>query len=282
MKAVQRSVRSIHLSVDGQRQDDRAMPDLATVRCDVEGPVTIVTIDRPAARNAVNPPTAALLADAFRRFDADASQHVAILTGADGTFCAGYDLKQTAAGHRGHRVESGDGPMGPTRLMLGKPVIAAVEGFAVAGGLELALWCDLRVAARDATFGVYCRRFGVPLMDLGTIRLPRLVGQSRAMDMILTGRGVSGEEAEQIGLANRLVEPGQALAESLRLAHELARLPQAALRSDRRSALEQWSLDWGQATLNEFRLGIATVATGETEAGARRFAAGVGRHGKPA
>ena len=257
------------------------MPDLPTVRCEVDGPVTIVTIDRPAARNAVNPPTAAALADAFRRFDVDASQHVAILTGAEATFCAGYDLKQTAAGHRGHRRESGDGPMGPTRLMLGKPVIAAVEGHAVAGGLELALWCDLRVAARDATFGVYCRRFGVPLMDLGTIRLPRLIGQSRAMDMILTGRGVSGEEAERIGLANRLVEPGQALAESLRLAHELARLPQAALRNDRRSALEQWSLDWDQATLNEFRLGIATVATGETEAGARRFAAGVGRHGKP-
>ena len=160
--------------------------------------------------------------------------------------------------------------MGPTRLMLGKPVIAAVEGHAVAGGLELALWCDLRAAARNATFGVYCRRFGVPLMDLGTIRLPRLIGQSRAMDMILTGRGVSGEEAERSGLANRLVEPGQALPEALRLAHELARLPQAALRNDRRSAIEQWSLDWEQATLNEFRLGIATVATGETEAGARR------------
>jgi enoyl-CoA hydratase len=281
MKTVQPSARSIHLSAVGPRHDHRAMPDLPTVRCDVDGPVTIVTIDRPAARNAVNPPTAALLAQAFRRFDADASQHVAILTGAEGTFCAGYDLKQTAAGHRGHRLESGDGPMGPTRFMLAKPVIAAVEGHAVAGGLELALWCDLRVAARDATFGVYCRRFGVPLMDLGTIRLPRLIGQSRAMDMILTGRGVSGEEAERIGLANRLVEPGQALAASLRLAHELARLPQAALRNDRRSALEQWSLDWDQATLNEFRLGIATVATGETEAGARRFAAGVGRHGKP-
>jgi enoyl-CoA hydratase len=254
------------------------MLDLPTVRCEVDGPVTIVTIDRHAARNAVNPPTAA----AFRRFDADASQHVAILTGAGSTFCAGYDLKQTAAGHRGHRLESGDGPMGPTRLMLGKPVIAAVEGHAVAGGLELALWCDLRVAARDATVGVYCRRFGVPLMDLGTIRLPRLIGQSRAMDMILTGRAVSGEEAERIGLANRLVEPGHVLAESLRLAHELARLPQAALRNDRRSAIEQWSLDWDEATLNEFRLGIATLATGETEAGARRFAAGIGRHGKPA
>jgi enoyl-CoA hydratase len=281
MKAVHRSTRPIHLSAVDTRRDHRAMPDLPTVRCDVDGPVTIITIDRPAARNAVNPSTAAALADAFRRFDADASQHVAILTGAEGTFCAGYDLKQTAAGHRGHRLESGDGPMGPTRLMLGKPVIAAVEGHAVAGGLELALWCDLRVAARDATFGVYCRRFGVPLMDLGTIRLPRLIGQSRAMDMILTGRGVSGEEAERIGLANRLVKPGQALAESLRLAHELARLPQAALRNDRRSAIEQWSLDWDDATLNEFRLGIATVETGETEAGARRFAAAIGRHGKP-
>jgi enoyl-CoA hydratase len=258
------------------------MRDSPTIRCQADGPVTIVTIDRPTARNAVNPPTAAALADAFRRFDADASQHVAILTGADGTFCAGYDLKHTAAGHRGHRQESGDGPMGPTRLMLGKPVIAAVEGHAVAGGLELALWCDLRVAARDATFGVYCRRFGVPLMDLGTIRLPRLIGHSRAMDMILTGRGVSGEEAERIGLANRLVEPGQALVESLRVAHELARLPQAALRSDRRSAIEQWSLDWARATLSEFRLGIAAVETGETEAGARRFAAGIGRHGNPA
>ena len=257
------------------------MPDLPTVRCDVDGPVTIVTIDRPAARNAVNPPTAAALAEAFRRFDADASQHVAILTGAGGTFCAGYDLKQTAAGHRGHRLESGDGPMGPTRLMLGKPVIAAVEGHAVAGGLELALWCDLRVAARDATFGVYCRRFGVPLMDLGTIRLPRLIGQSRAMDMILTGRGVSGEEAERIGLANRLVEPGQALPNrcAWRTNLHACRRPPCATTGARPSS--NGPSIGTQATLNEFRLGIATVATGETEAGARRFAAGVGRHGKP-
>jgi enoyl-CoA hydratase len=257
------------------------MSDAPTVHCDIDGAVSIITIDRPASRNAVNPPTARALAEAFRRFDGDASQHVAILTGAAGTFCAGYDLKETAADHRGHRIENGDGPMGPTRFKLGKPVIAAVEGAAVAGGLELALWCDLRVAARNATFGVYCRRFGVPLMDLGTIRLPRLIGHSRAMDLILTGRGISGEEAERIGLANRVAEPGQALAESLRLAQQLARLPQAALRSDRVSAIEQWSLDWQQATLNEFRLGIATVATGETEDGARRFALGAGRHGLP-
>jgi enoyl-CoA hydratase len=257
------------------------MSEASTIRCDIDGAVAIITIDRPAARNAVNPATARALAEAFRRFDGDASQHVAILTGAAGTFCAGYDLKETAAGRRGHRIENGDGPMGPTRLKLAKPVIAAVEGAAVAGGLELALWCDLRVAARNATFGVYCRRFGVPLMDLGTIRLPRLIGHSRAMDLILTGRGISGEEAERIGLANRVADPGQALAEALRLAQQLARLPQAALRSDRLSAIEQWSLDWQQATLNEFRLGMATVATGETEDGARRFASGAGRHGQP-
>lgn len=255
------------------------MSTVDPVRYESDGPVAIVTIDRPAARNAVNPATAHALAAAFRQFDADAAQHVAILTGAAGTFCAGYDLKETAAGHRGHRIENGDGPMGPTRLELTKPVIAAIEGAAVAGGLELALWCDLRVAARNATFGVYCRRFGVPLMDLGTVRLPRLIGHSRAMDLILTGRGISGEEAERIGLANRVTEPGQAFAEAMQLARQLARLPQAALRSDRLSAIEQWGLDWQQATLNEFRLGIATVATGETEAGARRFAAGAGRHG---
>ena len=250
-----------------------------TVRYEIDGPVTTVTIDRPAARNAVDPTTARALAAAFRRFDADASQHVAILTGAGGAFCAGYDLKVTASGYRGHRVETGDGPMGPTRLKLAKPVIAAIEGHAVAGGLELALWCDLRVAARTATFGVYCRRFGVPLMDLGTVRLPRLIGQSRALDLILTGRGVSGDEAERIGLANRVTAPGEALTAARGLAHQLADLPQAALRSDRLSAIEQWSLDWDQATLNEFRHGLETVETGETEAGARLFARGSGRHG---
>jgi enoyl-CoA hydratase len=258
------------------------MSEPSPVLYDAEGPVAIVTINRPAARNAVNPATARALADAFRRFDADGNLSVAILTGADGTFCAGFDLKHTATGFRGHRVERGDAPMGPTRLCLGKPVIAAVEGHAVAGGLELALWCDMRVAARDSVFGVYCRRFGVPLMDLGTIRLPRLIGHSRAMDMILTGRGVGGEEAERIGMVNRLTEPGAALKTARELAQQLAGLPQAALRSDRSSAIEQWGLGWEQAVLNEFRLGVATVATGETEAGARRFAAGAGRHGAAA
>src|SRR5438552_1013617 len=191
-------------------------PDL--LRYETDGPVAVVIINRPYARNAVNPATAHALAEAFRCFDADATLSVAILTGAEGTFCAGFDLKEAAAGRRGHRLERGDAPMGPSRIRLGKPVIAAVEGHAVAGGLELALWCDMRVAARDATFGVYCRRFGVPLMDLGTVRLPRLIGHSRAMDMILTGRGVSGEEAVRIGLANRVSEPGFALVTARELA----------------------------------------------------------------
>ena len=257
------------------------MMQASTVSYDTDGPVAVITIERPALRNAVNHATAQALAAGFRRFDGDMSSAVAILTGRGGAFCAGFDLKEIAAGRRGHRVESGDGPMGPTRLKLSKPVIAAIEGPAVAGGLELALWCDLRVAARDAIFGVYCRRFGVPLMDLGTIRLPRLIGHSRAMDLILTGRGISGEEAERIGLANRVVDSGQALAAARQLAHELARLPQMALRSDRLSAIEQWGLGCDEAVLNEFRRGIATVESGETEAGARRFAAGAGRHGNP-
>src|SRR6185437_5591070 len=236
----------------------------STVSYETDGPVAILTIERPASRNAVNRATAQALAAAFRRFDADTSLSVAILTGSGGYFCAGYDLKEVAGGRRAHRVESGDGPMGPTRLKLSKPVIAAVEGPAVAGGLELALRCDLRVAARNAVFGVYCRRFGVPLMDLGTIRLPRLIGHSRALDMILTGRGVSGDEALAMGLANRLAEPGEALEDALVLARELVALPQLCLRSDRRSSYEQWGVPLDDALANEFARGAATIASGET------------------
>ena len=251
------------------------------VRSEVDGPVAIVTLDRPAVRNAVDGPTAAALAAAFRSFDADPALAVAVLTGAGGCFCAGADLRAVAEG-RGNRVEeSGDGPMGPTRLALGKPVIAAIEGFAVAGGLELALWCDLRVAAQDAVFGVYCRRWGVPLIDGGTIRLPRLIGHSHALDLILTGRGVSGDEAQRIGLANRLVPKGQALAAAVALAHELARLPQRCLRSDRRSAYEQWDLPLDAALRRETQLGLEVIRSGETREGAARFAAGAGRHGAP-
>ena len=223
--------------------------------------------------------TAKALADAFRKFDADEDVKVAILAGAGGTFCAGADLKAIASGQGNRMSEEGDGPMGPTRTLLSKPVIAAVEGHAVAGGLELALWCDLRVAARDAVFGVYCRRFGVPLVDLGTIRLPRLIGQSHALDLILTGRGVLGEEALRMGLANRLVEPGRALEASIGIARELARLPQGCLRSDRMSAYEQWSLGWADAIRNEFRHGMEVIQSGETQQGAQRFAGGSGRHG---
>jgi enoyl-CoA hydratase len=253
-----------------------------TVRVDHDGPVTIVTIDRPGAKNAVDATTAAALAEAFRAFDADAARSVAVLTGAHGSFCAGADLKAFAAG-RGNRVApDGDGPMGPTRLVLSKPVIAAVEGHAVAGGLELALWCDLRVAARGATFGVFCRRWGVPLIDGGTVRLPRLIGQSRALDMILTGRAVKADEALAWGLANRVVDDGQALAAAVQLGRELAALPQTCLRSDRRSAIEQWSLDEPAALAREFSLGMETVASGESASGAARFSAGAGRGGKPA
>jgi enoyl-CoA hydratase/carnithine racemase len=241
--------------------------------------VLVVTINRPEVRNAVNGATAEALADAFRDFDADPHLHVAILTGAGGTFCAGADLKAVSAGQGNRLSPDGDAPMGPTRMLLSKPVIAAVEGYAVAGGLELALWCDLRVAARDAVFGVFCRRFGVPLIDLGTVRLPRLIGHSRAMDLILTGRGVSGEEALQLGLANRLAEPGHALDAALELARNLARLPQTCLRSDRLSAYEQWSLPTQEAIRNEFRRGMHVIQSGETQAGATRFAGGQGRHG---
>jgi enoyl-CoA hydratase len=249
------------------------------VRTDIEDDVLIVTIDRPERRNAVDGPTAAGLSDAFRQFDADEALAVAILTGATNTFCAGADLKAVAVGEGNPVRPTGDGPMGPTRMKLSKPVIAAVEGHAVAGGLELALWCDLRVAANDAVFGVYCRRWGVPLIDLGTVRLPRLIGHSRAMDLILTGRGVSGDEALNIGLANRLTQPGAALDGARELARQIAAFPQLCLRSDRLSAIEQWGLTEDDATANEMRLGLATIRSGETREGAARFAAGAGRHG---
>jgi enoyl-CoA hydratase len=251
-----------------------------TIKVEHEARVTIVTINRPDVRNAVDGPTAALLADAFRDFDGDDAHDVAVLTGAGGTFCAGADLKAISDG-RGNPVHpDGDGPMGPSRMLLSKPVIAAVEGFAVAGGLELALWCDLRVAARDAVFGVFCRRWGVPLIDGGTVRLPRLIGHSHALDLILTGRGVSGDEAQRMGLANRLVEPGEARAAAIELAAELAALPQLCLREDRASSYEQWGLDLPAALRVEYEHGRRVLASGESRAGATRFAGGAGRHGE--
>ncbi|HEX6351135.1 MAG TPA: crotonase/enoyl-CoA hydratase family protein [Candidatus Dormibacteraeota bacterium] len=252
---------------------------MANVSFQTEGSVAVVSIERPEVRNAVDGPTADELVDAFRRFDRERGLAAAVLTGAGGNFCAGADLKGVAEG-RGNRVaEDGEGPMGPTRLRLGKPVIAAVEGYAVAGGLELALWCDLRVAAEGAVFGVFCRRWGVPLVDGGTIRLPRIVGQGRALDLILTGRPVEAAEALAIGLTNRVVPRGQARTAAVELARQLAAFPQACLRSDRRSAYEQWDLDLAAALRNETRLGLEVIATGETRAGAERFAAGAGRHG---
>jgi enoyl-CoA hydratase len=254
-----------------------------TVRWSTDGPVAVVTIDRPEVANAVDRPTAGALADRFRQFDADETLSVAVLTGTGATFCAGADLKAMRVPEEGRssRVEAdGDGPVGPTRLLLSKPVLAAVEGHAVAGGLELAAWCDLRVAADDAVFGVYCRRWGIPLMDGGTIRLARLIGHSHALDLILTGRGVSGDEALRMGLVNRLVAPGSALAEATALAHEIAARPQAALRSDRLSSYEQWSKALDEALLNEFHHGMATLRTGEAFGGLDRYAEGGWRRGR--
>ena len=249
------------------------------LRIDVHGPVTVVTIDRPGRRNAVDQATATALLDAFQAFDADADASVAVLTGSGGTFCAGADFQAIAAGEGNRVAEDGPGPMGPTRLDLTKPVIAAVEGHAVAGGLELALWCDLRVAAADATFGVYCRRFGVPLIDGGTVRLPRLVGQGRALDLILTGRGVGADEALSIGLVNRVVPAGKALEAAVAWAAEMAELPQVCMRNDRRSALDQWNLSVPGALIHETRLGIDSLRSGEALEGAARFADGAGRGG---
>jgi enoyl-CoA hydratase len=262
-----------------RRGREARLPDTTGVRVERDGPVTVVTIDRPGRRNAVDPAAAATLAEAFREVERDPATSVAVLTGAGGAFCAGADLKAVAAGQPLPVAADGDAPMGPTRLRLSKPVLAAVEGPAVAGGLELALWCDLRVAAESASFGMLNRRFGVPLIDLGTIRLPRIVGHGRAMDLLLTGRVVGAAEALAMGLANRVVPDGAALEAAVGLARELAALPQAGLRNDRLSAIEQWDLPEPEAIANELRHGTATIASGETAAGAASFAAGQGRHG---
>ncbi len=251
----------------------------ATVEVRTEGPVTVVAIDRAERRNAVDRPTAEALLDAFRRFERDSSSAVAVLTGNGGTFCAGADLKAIATGQGNRVTEDGPGPMGPTRMVVGKPVIAAVEGFAVAGGLELAVWCDLRVLAADAVLGVFCRRFGVPLVDGGTVRLPRLVGHARALELILTGREIGADEALAIGLANRVVPAGTALEAAIGWGRELAALPQECLRNDRLSALGQWGLTAEDALALEYRYGIASLSSGEAVAGARRFAEGAGRAG---
>ncbi|HET9837863.1 MAG TPA: crotonase/enoyl-CoA hydratase family protein [Candidatus Angelobacter sp.] len=255
-----------------------ANSDSVLVRRD--GKVLIVTVNRPQVRNAVDSATACALGEAFEQFERDEELCVAVLTGAAGTFCAGFDLREVAEGRRTSVEDGSPGPMGSTWLQLNKPAIAAIEGHAVAGGLELALWCDLRVAAKDAVLGVFNRRWGVPLIDLGTVRLPRLIGQGRALDLILTGRAVSAEEALQMGLVNRVVERGGALKLALELAHTLAEFPQRGLRADRASVYEQWSLDWERARQNELRHGMKVLGSGESRQGAQKFAAGAGRHGK--
>jgi enoyl-CoA hydratase len=249
-----------------------------TVHHAAVGPVLTVTIDRPDVRNAVDRDTADRLNSVFREFDAADDLSVAVLTGSGGTFCAGADLKAVSRGDANRVQPDGDGPMGPSRMRLTKPVIAAIEGHAVAGGLELALWCDLRVAAEDAVLGVFCRRWGVPLIDGGTLRLPRLIGHARAMDLILTGRPVLADEALAIGLVNRLAAPGEALARAQELAAEIAAFPQVCVRSDRASALEQWGLDEEQALAAEYRHGLKALEA-ESLDGATRFAEGAGRHG---
>jgi enoyl-CoA hydratase len=247
-----------------------------------DGPICIISINRPTARNAVDGPTAAALATAFRDFEHEESALVAVLTGTGGVFCAGADLEAVGT-DRTNRVDASmtvDGPMGPSRMTFSKPVIAAIEGFAVAGGLELAMMCDLRVAATDAVFGVFCRRWGVPLIDGGTVRLPRMIGHSHALDLILTGRGVSGDEARMMGLANRLTEPGHALTEAVALAHQISGFPQLCMRSDRASSYAQWDLPMSAAMEHETRLGIEVLRSGEALRGAQRFASGAGRHGE--
>ena len=248
-----------------------------SLRVETNGPVTTIVIDRPERRNAVDPATAQTLRDAFDAFEADEAAHVAVLTGASGHFCAGFDLKAFAA-QGGDYDPLGEGPMGPTRRLLSKPVLAAVEGYAVAGGMELALWCDLRVVSETATFGIFCRRWGVPLIDGGTVRLPRIVGQGRALDLILTGRPVGAAEALAIGLANRLVPEGQARAVAEALAAEIARFPSLCMRTDRASAYAGWDDDLGHALAAEAVAGAAPLAEGARD-GAARFASGLGRGG---
>lgn len=251
-----------------------------SVRVEKNGPVTTVILDRSDVRNAVDGPTAHALAEAFHTFEADDEARTAVFYGANGTFCSGADLKAMADEARRNRLEwPGEAPMGPSRLVLSKPVIAAVAGYAVAGGMELALWCDLRVMEADAVFGIFCRRWGVPLIDGGTVRLPRLIGLSRALDLLLTGRPVKADEALQMGLVNRVVPSGTALQAAATLARELAEFPQACLRADRLSAYRQWNLPLEQALEQEFRHGVEALWA-KGLAGAARFTAGAGRHGK--
>jgi enoyl-CoA hydratase len=254
---------------------------MGSVSSFTENRVTIVTIERPERRNAVDLPTAQALLAAFKAFDAEPDADVAILTGAGGAFCAGADLQALAAGERKPVMAEGDfAPMGPTRLNLGKPVIAAIEGPAVAGGMELALWCDLRIAGQSAQMGIFNRRFGVPLVDLGTIRLPRIIGEGRALELILTGRPVATEEALHIGLVNEVVADGKALERAMEVAQQLCQFPQTAMRNDRLSAKQQWSLSEPEAVANEIALGLSTIASGETLDGSTRFSDGEGRHGR--
>lgn len=252
------------------------------INVETDGPITIVEIDRPDSRNAIDGSTAEALRRAFLIFEADESQSVAVLTGAGGQFCAGADLTSFSDPERQLRIEAppAPGPLGCSRLNLSKPVIAGIEGYAVAGGLELALWADMRVAAASAVFGVFCRRFGVPLIDLGAVRLPRLVGHSHAMDMILTGRPVDAEEARMMGLANRVVPDGQARSAAIELARTIAAFPQKTMRSDRQVAIEQWDLDDERWHMREFLLGRNVLMSGESAEGAARFVAGAGRHGR--
>ena len=251
----------------------------SSVRSEIQGAVTTIILDRPDRRNAIDRPTGKALAEAFRAFERDETARVAVLWGDNGTFCAGADLKAVAAGPRKRTIAYGDGPMGPTRMLLAKPVLAAVSGYAVAGGFELALWCDLRIVEEDAVMGVFNRRWGIPLIDGGTVRLPALVGLGRALDLIMTGRPVDAREALAIGLANRVVARGQARQEAEALAATIAAFPPGSVRSDRRSAHESVGARLPTALRREYQLGAATFNTGESLAGAQRFASGAGRHG---